>query len=487
LIFKDQNISYQTLKNASDRLASGLKKKGLNPGDRIAIMLPNVPHFCISFFALLQIGVTIVPISIFCKAEEIHHQLEDSEVKGIVYWEGFRESVHQAAQGLEQCNLLMVLSDHTTPGETRLNYLIEIHDPLQDIEDVDKDNTAMIVYTAGTSGYPKGAELTHHNLLFDIDACVSFLNLESEDSVAGVLPLYHPLGQSLVMGSFFRVGGKVVLIPKFNPEIVLHTIEEQNISYFVGVPSMFRELLKVEEKKLNLGSLKYCLSSGDALKPETVTSFEERFKIPILEGYGLTEASPMVSFNSPTRERRPGSIGLPLRGIEMNIVDEQSKEVKPGQVGEILVKGPNVMKGYLNRPEATKEVLKDGWLHTGDFAELHENGLAFIVARKKNVIIKSGFNVYPREVEKFLAGHPKVSETVVIGIPDSLLGEEIIAGVILRENETAKQDEIIEYMKERLAAYKCPKEIHFFDTFPRGSTGRILRDKVKDMILNKDV
>jgi len=486
LSFINNLISYKEVKEATDRLASGLKNLGLEQGDRVALMLPNVPQFLMSYFALLKIGAVIVPISIYYKAEEIRHQLEDSEAKGLIFWKDFRHSVRQAIQGLERCETLIVLGEKAESGEVRLPYLMEINEPLEETVEIESDSTAVIVYAAGATGCPMGAELTHQNILFSIDAVYKFLKLSSEDKVIGVLPLYHPLGQTLVAGPFFKAGARAALVPKFNAEKILKTIETERSTYFVGLPSMIREILEVKDgEKFDLNSLKFCLSTGDALRKETMEAFEAKFKIPILEGYGLTEASGMVSFNNPVQEREAGSIGLPLPGIEMKIVDETDTEVKPGQVGEIIVKGPNVMKGYLNRPEATKEVLKDGWLRTGDLALLHDNGFGFIMVRKKNVIVKSGFNIYPREVERFLCGHPKVKEAVVVGIPDPVLGEEIHASIVLKEGESATQEEIIEYSKERMAAYKCPKVVHFVSSLPKGPMGRILRDKVKESLLKK--
>lgn len=483
IMYQDHRISYQELKEAVDRLANGLTSLELSPGDRIALMLPNIPHFIISYFALLKIGVTVVPVSIFFKSEEIHHQLEDSEVKGIIFWEGFRSSVVEAVHDLDTCEKLIVLGEKAVPEEIRLAFLMETKEPLEETAAVDVDDTALIGYTAGISGRPKGAELTHGNILSNINTCSGFLKLDAEDSVIAVVPLYHPIGIILTMGAFFNVGGRIVLIPKFNSEIVLKAIESDKSTYFVGVPSMYQDFLKVEANTVDISSLKFCLSSGDALKEETIEAFESKFKVPILEGYGSTEAT-MVSFNSPARERKPGSIGLPLPGIEMKIISESGSEVRTGQVGEIIVQGPNVMKGYLNRPEATKEVMRNGWLYTGDLALLHENGYGYIVGRRKDVIVKSGFSVYPREVERFLFGHPKVKEVVVVGLPDSRQGEEIHACIVLKEGEEATPEEIIEYIKERIAAYKCPRIIHFSSDLPRGPTGRVMRNKVRQTLMD---
>jgi long-chain acyl-CoA synthetase len=486
VIFRDHVISYRSLKEAVDRLAAGMKSLGLGPGDRIALMLPNVPHFPIGYYAALKIGAMLVTLSGSYRADEVHRRLEDSEAKAILFFEGFRPYVRQAVHGLDRCRQLLVLGNKAQPGEIRLNYLIEANTPLEETASVHPDDTALIVYTGGMSGHVKGAELTHANLLSNADACFDFLKLQPADGVVGVMPLSHPIGQTLVMNTFLRAGGQMALLPRFDAKSVLKTIETHKLTHFVGVPSMFGELGALPEPLgFDLAFLKFGLSTGDGLRQETLEAFEAKFKIPVLEGYGLTEASPMVSFNSPVRERRAGSIGLPLPGIEMKIVDENEHEVRPGQVGEIIVQGPNVMKGYLNRPEATHEVLKDGWLRTGDLAMLDESGFGFIVARKKNVIVKSGFSVYPVEVERYLAAHPKIQEAVVVGLPDPAQGEEIHAYVVVREGEQATESEIIDYVRERIALYKCPKSISFVPSLPKGPTGRVLRDKVKQMLMDK--
>jgi long-chain acyl-CoA synthetase len=479
LIFRNHMLTYSALKDAADRLASGFRSLGLDAGDRVALMLPNVPHFVIGYYASLKIGAALVTLSGSFRADEIHRRLEDSEAKAILFFEGFRSYVHQAVHGLDRCRNLLVLSDQPEAGETRINYLMEKYDPLEVTVDARPDDTALIAYTGGLSGHVKGAELTHVNLLSNADACFEFLKLQPTDGVLSGLPLSHLTGQTLVMNTFLRAGASIALQPKFDAASAPAALAEYGLTAFVGVPSMIAELAALPE--IPQTPLKCAICTGDALRPETMEAFEERWKVPVLEGYGLTEASPMVSFNSLSRERRAGSIGLPLPGVEMKIVDENDREVRPGQVGEIIVQGPNVMKGYLNRPEATREVLKDGWLRTGDLALLDESGYGFIVSRKKNVIVKSGFSVYPVEVERTLAAHPKIREAVVIGLPDSIQGEEIHACVVVREGEPPSEAEIIEYARERIAVYKCPRSILFVASLPKGPTGRVLREKVKQM------
>lgn len=480
LFHQAHKISYRMLNDSVNRMALGLLKLGLGQGDRLAVMLPNIPHFTITFFAAMKLGITLVPISIYYKADEIHHQLEDSEIKGIVFFEKFRDDVHRAVVDLESCQQCIVLGRQVDEGENSLLSLIEKSSALEAEVEIDGDDTALIVYTAGSVGRLRGAELTHNNLLANVKSCFEFLNLTSEDKVIGVTPFFHPLGFSLIQNTFISAGASVFLQTKLHPEDILDTIEAHKITYMVGVPSTYRELLKADpERKRDFSSISALLSSGDAMDQETINVYEEEYKVQLLEGYGLTEASPMVSFNKKNGIHRAGSIGLPLLGVDMRIVDDSGAEVMPGQVGEIIVKGPNVMKGYLNRPEATKEALHDGWFYTGDMARLDESGYAFIVVRKKNVIVKSGFNVYPREVEKFLLGYPKIKEAAVIGIPDDIHGETIHACIVLKEGETVVDHEIDNYNKSRMAAYKCPSVLHFYESLPKGPTGRVSRDKLR--------
>lgn len=486
LYFKDHTIIYRDLKHATDRLASGFKRIGLNAGDRVAILLPNVPHFVFSYFALLKIGATVIPMSIMDKAAEIHHQLDDAEARGVIYWQGLRDHVHQAVNGLDQCNKLIVLGEKSGNGEFQLTTLMETHDLYEHTEIADPDDTAVVFYTAGITGRPKGAELSHHNILSNVEACQSFFKFTEKDSVVAELPLSLPVGLTLVLTTFVYARASIYLIPKYDAQSILTLIADKKPTCFVGMPSLYHDLVMAEFENIpNLKSIKFWLSIGDAMKQETFEAFEAKFNGIILEGYGLTEAGPVVSFNTSTHERKPGSIGLPLPGIDLKILDQNDQEVRIGQIGEICIQGPGIMKGYLNKPEATRTALENGWLHTGDLARLDESGFPMIVARKKNVIIKSGFSVYPREVEKCLLAYPKIQEAVVVGLPDSSAGEEIYASVVLKSGEEATQEEIIDYCREMMAAYKAPKNIHFVLSLPKGPSGRVMREEVKQILSDK--
>jgi len=485
LTFNQNHVSYSTLIDAAGRLATGLQRLGLQKGERIAVMLPNIPHYPMAFLACLKLGIVLVPVPVASMSPEIHILLEDSEVSGILFWEGYRDKVVEAVRDLEHCKHMLVLGERAGPNETRVNYLMETSEPSAENVEVDDDWTAVVMYTAGTTGTAKGAELSHGNIRSSVEILASFLKIGPDDSVPAILPFSQALGQTLVMGTFLKVGARLVLHPYFDAGGWIRILEQERCTCFIGVPAMFQEILEISgEKSTFFQSVRLCLSSGDSLKQEVLELFESRFKTAVLEGYGLTEACSLVTLNSTNRERKAGSIGLTLPGIDLKIVDESGEEIRAGQIGEILVRGPNVMKGYLNRPAATEKTLRDGWLHTGDLALLHEDGYAAVVVRKKAVIIKSGFSVYPREVEKFIAGHPGVSDVAVVGLPDKIYGEEIYACVIPRNGEDITEKEIIEYARERIAAYKCPKKVHFCETLPRGPNGRIQRERVKNLLMN---
>jgi long-chain acyl-CoA synthetase len=297
--------------------------------------------------------------------------------------------------------------------------------------------------------------------------------------VLGVIPLAHPVGITLVMNAFFLSGSRMILMPKFDPQAALKTMAEYRSTHLIGVPTMFRSLTQAAPSTLDTSSLKTCLSVGEGMDQETLDKFGSVFRIPLLEGYGLTEASPMVSFNNPVPDRKARCLGLPLPGIDMKIVDENGNQVKPGEVGEVIVKGPVVMKGYWRRPEETARVLKQGWLWTGDLAVFHDDGFAFWKGRRSDIILKSGFEIYPREVEAVISDHPKIREVAVTGIPDPVVGEEIHAYAVLKEGETATSEEIVEHCKGRLAPYKCPRTVHFIASLPKSTTGRVIRHKLR--------
>ncbi len=339
----------------------------------------------------------------------------------------------------------------------------------------------MILYTSGTTGKPKGAELTHANLARNAEiASRTTCEVGAGDVVLGALPLFHSFGQSVAMNASLRVGACLTLVPKFDPGAALETMQRDRVTHFYGVPTMFGALLHHPERGgFDSSALRTCITGGASMPVEVLRGFERAFGCIVLEGYGLSETSPVASSNHPDRERKPGSIGTPIEGVEMRLVDEDDRPVEQGEVGEIVIRGHNVMKGYWRRPEATAEAMCGGWFHSGDMARTDEDGYFYIVDRKKDMIIRGGYNVYPREVEEVLYEHPKVREAAVLGVPDDEWGEEVGAAVVLHEGEELAPEEVSAYVKDRIAAYKYPRLVWFLDELPKGPTGKILKREIE--------
>jgi long-chain acyl-CoA synthetase len=469
----DAVVNYEMLNLGASRVAGLLKARGLQPGDRVGVMLPNVPYFALAYYGVLRAGGVVVPINVLLKGREVRFYLSDSGAQHLFAWHGFAEAAEEGAEA-SGSEVITV-----KPGEFEQMLAAAPHEP-QDVER-DPTDTAVILYTSGTTGTPKGAELTHANM---IDNCLyggtELVDVSAQDVILGALPLFHSFGQTCCLNTSVRAGACMTLLPRFDPGKALEIIERDKVTTFDGVPTMYHAMLNHPERdRYDTSSLRLCVSGGSAMPVEVMRGFEQAFGCIILEGYGLSETSPVASFNQRGRERKPGSIGTPIPGVEMKVVDEQGEELPIGEVGEIVIRGHNVMKGYLNRADATSEVLEDGWLRTGDLARMDEDGYFFIVDRKKDMIIRGGYNVYPREIEEVLYEHPAVLEAAVIGIPDEALGEEVGAAVVLREGADTTADEIRDFVKERVAAYKYPRRIWFTDQLPIGTTGKILKREIR--------
>ncbi len=351
---------------------------------------------------------------------------------------------------------------------------------MQEIVGREASDTAALLYTSGTTGVPKGAELTQENLLSNCRETRSVFQLDAGSVVLGSLPLFHTFGQTCAMNTCIDAGGTLTLLPRFDPVKALEIIERDRVQVFEGVPSMYGAMLHVpDHERYDTSTLKICASGGAAMPVELMRGFEQAFNCKVLEGYGLSETAPVCSFNHPDRERKPGSIGTCIRGVEMKIFDDQDHELPGGEVGEIVVRGPNVMKGYWNQPAATADAMRDGWFHTGDLARVDDEGYFFIVDRKKDMIIRNGFNVYPREIEEVLYEYPAVREAAVLGVPDAEVGEEITAAVSLKDDASATAEEIREFVKSQVAAYKYPRNVIIVDELPKGPTGKILKREIK--------
>ena len=468
----DAAFDYGLLDNASQRVSAMLKSKGVGPGDAVGIMLPNVPYFPAIYYGVLRAGGVVVPMNVLLKAREVGFYLSDPQVKVLFAWHDFMDAAQAGAKDAGDVEVVPV-----KPGE--IEGLIFAHEPDPDVADRAGDDTAVILYTSGTTGRPKGAELTHDNLRQNVDVAVSLFDMGVADVIFGGLPLFHSFGQTCTMNAAIRCGACVTLLPRFDPGRALEILQRDACTVFEGVPTMYGALLNhADRKSYDVSKLRVCASGGASLPVEVLRGFEDCFGCKVLEGYGLSETSPIASFNHPDRERKAGSIGTPIRGVEFKLVDDEHNEVGPGEIGEILIKGHNVMKGYLNQPEATTAAIKDGWFATGDMAKVDEDGYYFIVDRKKELIIRGGYNVYPREIEEVLYEHPAVREVAVVGVPHNELGEEVAAAVALKDGEQVEVDELRAFVKEQVAAYKYPRQIWLVDELPKGPTGKILKREI---------
>jgi long-chain acyl-CoA synthetase len=468
----DAAFNYGLLDQASARVAAMLKSKGVAPGDRVGIMLPNVPYFPAIYYGVLRIGGVVVPMNVLLKGREVGFYLSDSGVKILFAWHGFLEAAEQGAQNAGGVEVVSV-----KPGE--IEGMIFAHEPDEDVAERAADDTAVILYTSGTTGKPKGAELTHHNLRKNVEVSVGLFDMGVGDTIFAGLPLLHSFGQTCTMNAAIYGGATITLLPRFDAGKALEIIARDRCTVFEGVPTMYGALLNHPGREdYDVSCLRVCASGGASMPVEVLRGFEDAFGCKVLEGYGLSETSPVASFNHPDRDRKPGSIGTPIAGVEMKVVDDDGEEVPTGEIGEILIKGHNVMKGYLNQPEATAEAIKDGWFATGDMAKVDEDGYFFIVDRKKELIIRGGYNVYPREVEEVLYEHPAVREVAVVGVPHAELGEEVGAAIALKEGAEADPEEIKAFVKEQVAAYKYPRKIWLVDDLPKGPTGKILKREI---------
>jgi long-chain acyl-CoA synthetase len=468
----DTVLNYAALNEAATRIAGLLKEKGVQPGDRVGIMLPNVPYFAAVYYGILRAGGVVVPMNVLLKGREVAFYLSDSGARHLFAWHDFGAA---AQEGAEQAGAEAIL---VKPGE--FDQLVMDAPRAEGDEPCEGSDTAVILYTSGTTGTPKGAELTHSNLLQNcIVTARTLVQITEDDMILGALPLFHSFGQTCGLNAAVSSGACLTLIPRFDPGKALDIIARDRVTVLEGVPTMYHAMLNLEgHEGADVSSLRLCVSGGSAMPVEVMRSFEKKYDCMILEGYGLSETSPVASFNHPDRERKPGSIGTPIKGVEMKVVDDHGNEVEQGGVGEIVIRGHNVMKGYWGRADSTAEVMDDGWFSTGDMATVDSDGYFFIVDRKKEMIIRGGYNVYPREIEEVLYEHPAVSEAAVVGLPDESLGEEVGAAVVLKSGAEASADDIRAFVKERVAAYKYPRRIWFPHELPKGPTGKILKREI---------
>ncbi len=475
--------TYRQLDHESGLLAAGLAEAGLVPGQVVALQLPNVPQFLTAYFGALKAGMTVLPMNPLLKAAEIEHQLTDSGASIMIGLAGLHS---EAAKACEIAGLPLYLVGDPPAGEgsrpvTDLIATGPLSAPGGEIWPGNADDTAVLIYTSGTTGKPKGAELTHFLLYMNCTVSGQLFGARPDDVTLAVLPFFHVFGLSSVVNVSVRYGGCLSIVPRFEPAPVLAALESDKCTVIAGVPTMLHALAQLEVAGRDLSALRVTVSGGASLPENVLRMFERKYGIEVLEGYGLSETGSTTSFNRPG-DRRPLSVGKPIWGVQMRVADTAEQPLPPGpdQIGEIQIRGHNVMKGYRNRPEATTEALRGGWLHTGDLGYVDADGFYFIVDRTKDLVIRGGYNVYPREIEEVLYAHPGIREAAVIGKPDERLGEEVVAVVVLSDGSDLGEREIIEYCKERLAAYKYPREVRFRAELPRGSTGKILKTELRD-------
>lgn len=496
--FMDEASTYAELDAAVTKFASGLEKLGVEKGDHIALLLGNSPHFVISLYGALRLGATVIPINPIYTADEIGYILHNGDVKVVV-------GLDMMLPLAEKMHLNLPKVEHFVIAETGQSQMTEEEKSQLSIgpkmksftqivasgdlgfsgSTLDDDDVAIILYTSGTTGKPKGAMLTHKNLYSNAKDVSDYLKMNEEDRVITALPMFHVFCLTVALNAPLMNGATLLIVPKFSPAEVFRIAREYDASVFAGVPTMYNFLFQYPEGNPDdLKSLRLCISGGASLPVALLQNFERKFNVRISEGYGLSEASPVTCFNPLDRPRKPGSIGTSIMNVENKVVNEMGEEVAPGEVGELIVRGPNVMAGYYKMPEETAATIKDGWLYTGDLARMDEDGYFYIVDRKKDLILVGGYNVYPREVEEVLYNHPDVVEVAVLGVPDANFGEAVMCYVVSK-NPDLTEEQLMEYSRKHLAKYKVPNAIEFLEELPKNTTGKILRRALKKQVLQE--
>jgi len=489
IVFGQKKITYKTLQETTDHIAAGLIHLGIKKQDRIAILMDNSPEFVISYYSILKAGAIAVPVNYMFKIEEINYILQDSQACALITSRLHLETAQELRLRIE--SLKHIIAAGKTSLEKVITFdRIKKNDPHCLLKNAPEGNDlAAILYTSGTTGHPKGAMLSHYNLISNAVDCASALKINCRHTFICILPLFHSFAATVCMNLPFLAGAKTVILKSVKPfKRVIRSIRKNRINIFVGIPSMYTVLNNIKLPRIFhtpliklFNPVKLCVSGAAALPVDTLKQFEAKFHIPLIEGYGLTEASPVVTLNPIKGIRKPGSIGLSMSPkIELKVVDDQDNALEPGQIGELLVKGPNVMQGYFRQPEESQKTLKNGWLYTGDMAKFDRSGYVYIVGRKKEMINVRGLNVYPREIEEVLYQNPKVKEAAVIGIEDPHRGEVPKGFVVLKDTTEATSHELLQYLRQRLAAYKIPKTIELRESLPKNSTGKILKRLLKN-------
>ncbi|MFJ7952288.1 fatty acid--CoA ligase family protein [Lysinibacillus sp. NPDC096418] len=493
--FMGKDTSYGEFEQTVSRFAQGLQDLGVEKGDHVAFLLGNTPHYLISLYATMRLGATAIPVNPIYTPDEISYILRNGDVKVIIALDALLPLVEMGVQAFPQVEAFIVcetaadaaekvagLSDAARVKTYLFSQVVATASGSLEPVDVSDDDNAIILYTSGTTGSPKGAMLTHGNVYSNARDVSTYLGYRDDDRVIATLPVFHVFALTVVVNAPLLSGATVLLAPRFSPTEIFTLAKEKKATVFAGVPTMYNFLYQLPDSNLDdFSTIRLAISGGASLPVALLHNFEEKFNVRVSEGYGLSEASPVTCFNPLDRDRKAGSIGTNINNVENRVVDEYGQDVPVGEVGELIVRGPNVMKGYYKMPEETAIAIRDGWLYTGDLAKVDEEGYFYIVDRKKDLIIVGGFNVYPREVEEVLFTHNNIVEAAVVGFPDPDFGEAVHAYVVLKDVSKSTTDDILAYCAKHMVKYKVPKVIEILDELPKNTTGKILRRSLKEV------
>ncbi len=483
ILFQDRAITYAELDREIDQAAAGFAALGIRPGDRVGVLVHNVPHFVYAYQGLARAGAVTIPLNTMYTADEVSYILADADARAVVVSGPFAGTVEGLRDTLHMLEHVIVAGAAAPIGAMTWEQMVGRGAGEPPAIDPSDDELAVLAYTSGTTGKPKGAMLTHANLIANLDqmAKVPMLAAGEDDVVLLALPLFHIYALNVILGLTMRAGASAVLMERFDAVGSLDNVERHGVTVLFGAPPMFIAWLNTPGvERYDLSKVRVAVSGAAPLPAAVLEDFRRKLGITIWEGYGLTETAPGVTSNAMGEEAKPGSIGRSLPGVEVRIIDGSGDDVEEGDPGEIIVRGPNVFRGYWRQEEATAEVLRDGWLHTGDVGYLDADGYIFLVDRVKDLIIVSGFNVYPREVEDALFRYPKVADAAVVGTPHHYTGEAVKAFVVLKPGESATEEEIVEFCKRSLARFKCPQVVEFVKELPHLPTGKVLRRMLRD-------
>ena len=491
VVLGDQRLSYAQVDAAANQVANLLVARGIRPGDKVALSCPNLPYFPVVYYGILKAGAVVVPLNVLLKGREIAYHLDDSDAKAYFCFQGTAElpmgpEGHAGFEQVPACeHFFLITADPAAAspieGAETMGAALNGQSPVFEPVLANETDPAVILYTSGTTGQAKGAELSHSNLLLNALTCNRlFQSKPGTDTHLLVLPLFHSFGSTVNMNAGFATASTLVLLPRFEAAAAVKLLENEDITFFAGVPTMYWGLLNALTDGVDVqriaGNLRRAVAGGSSLPVEIIKQVKERFGVQILEGYGLSETSPVATFSDPNRDPRPGSIGIPIWGVEVKLIDESWNTIEgPDEIGEIAIRGHNIMRGYYNRPEATAEVMNNGWFRTGDLGRRDKDGFYYIVDRAKDMIIRGGFNVYPREIEEVLITHEAVSLAAVIGVPHPSHGEEVKAFIIRKEGATITEEEIVAWGREQMASYKYPRIVTFVESLPMTATGKLLK------------